>query len=134
MKIKLKIKKTFEVKYLQVDAKVRYWEDAIVNDIEDTNGDLIPCRENDYWKPLINVDTGQIENWEKGKIAEIHYKVCDSGIYSILDSENKLIKKIDGYVISDLAINDSGFGDYIILEINEEGFIKDWNPILKDFK
>ena len=51
MKIKLKIKTTFEVKYLQVDARVRYWEDAAVNDVEDEKGDLIPCREYDSWRP-----------------------------------------------------------------------------------
>ncbi|MFV0141015.1 hypothetical protein [Empedobacter falsenii] len=134
MKIKLKIKTTFEVKYLQVDARVRYWEDATVNGIEDENGDLIPCRENDSWKPLIDVDNGQIINWEQGKKAEIHYKVCDDGDYTILDIDKTFIKKVDGYVISDLVINERSSGDYIILEIDENGFIKDWSPKLKEFK
>ena len=53
MKVKLKIEKELEVKYLQVKAGARYWEDTIVDGVEDTEGSLIPCREGDYWCPLI---------------------------------------------------------------------------------
>lgn len=134
MKITLKIEKEFDVKFLQVEAGVRYWEDATVNGIEDEEGDLVPCRVGDDWRPTIELETGKIINWEIGKKADIHYKVCDDGRYTLLDEENKEIITVEDYVISDLAIGESGFGDYIIMQVNEEGIIKDWSPNLEDFK
>ena len=52
MKVKLNIQQDFEVKYLLAEAGVRYWEDAMVNGEEDTEGSLIPCRDGEYWKPI----------------------------------------------------------------------------------
>ena len=64
MKVKLKIEKELEVKYLQVKAGARYWEDAIVDGVEDTEGSLIPCREGDYWCPLIELESAMDRDWE----------------------------------------------------------------------
>lgn len=133
MKLTLKIEKEFDVKELHVEAGVRYWEDAEVNGVEDTDGDLIPCREGDDWKPIIDVETGIIKNWAQGTTADIHYKVCDDGKYTLIDEKGEAIKTVDGYVI-DLAIGRSGYGDYIIMEVDEAGKIKDWNPTFDDFK
>lgn len=130
MKLKLKIEKEFDVKFLQVEAGVRYWEDADVNGVEDTDGALIPCRDGDDWKPLIDVNTGIIQNWTPGVKADIHYKVCDDGKYTLLDENNNVIKSVEDYVISDLT-SDS---DYIILTIDETGKIEDWNPTFEDFE
>lgn len=74
------------------------WEDATVNNIEDTDGNLISCREDDYWCPKINIDTGIIENCKKGTIADIYYKVCDDGNYKLLDENNNIIIDKDSYV------------------------------------
>lgn len=133
MKITLKIEKEFDAKFLQVEAGVRYWEDASVNGVEDTEGELIPCRVGDDWQPLIELETGKIINWEAGKAADIHYKVCDDGKYILLDENEAELKSYEGYVISDLAIGESGFGDYIILKVDENGIIENWRPSLKDF-
>lgn len=130
MKITLKVEKEFDAKFLQVEAGVRYWEDASVDGIDDEEGNLIPCRVNDRWCPLIAIDTGFISNWERGKSAEIHYKVCDDGKYTLLDGNNEMIKTLEDYVISDLT-DDS---DYIILSVNEDGFIENWKPTLEDFQ
>lgn len=133
MKITLKIEKEFDAKFLQVEAGVRYWEDAEVNGIEDTEGELIPCRVGDDWQPLIELETGKILNWEIGKSAKVHYKVCDDGQYILQDAYREPIKTVDGYVISDLAIGESGYGDYIIMDIDENGMIENWRPSLRDF-
>jgi len=129
------VQKEAEVKYLQVSAGVRYWEDSKVDGVEDTLGILIPCREGDYWKPLIDVDTGQIVNWEKGVTADIHYKVCDDGEYWLQDKDEHIIIGSLGYYVPDrtLAIDDRGYGDYIIMSINKEGYIKNWKLNLDDF-
>ena len=127
MKIELTVKKEFEVKTLLVEADVRYWEDATVNGVEDENGDLMPCKVGDTWKPIIDLETGLITNWEKGKEANIHYKVCDAGEYWLQDENGKKIVKAKGYYVPDfLAIDDSGYGDYIIMKVDKEGKINNW--------
>tara|TARA_R110002051_G_C8603507_1_gene480805 strand:- start:427 stop:849 length:423 start_codon:yes stop_codon:yes gene_type:complete len=127
MKIELTVKKEFEVKTLLVEADVRYWEDATVNGVEDENGDLIPCKVGDTWKPIIDLETGLITNWEKGKEANIHYKVCDAGEYWLQDEKGEKIVKAKGYYVPDfLAIDDSGYGDYIIMKVDKEGKINNW--------
>lgn len=127
MKIELTVKKEFEVKTLLVEADVRYWEDATVNGVEDENGDLIPCKAGDTWKPIIDLETGLITNWEKGKEANIHYKVCDAGEYWLQDENGEKIVKAKGYYVPDfLAIDDSGYGDYIIMKVDKDGKINNW--------
>lgn len=134
MKIEVTETKEVEVKYLQVKAGARYWEDATVNGTEDKEGDLIPCRDGDYWKPLIDLETGKILNWEQGKKAHVHYKVCDDGTYQLLNEKKEIVKEIDRYVPSILCPKDNGYGDYVILDINEEGIIDGWKAGLEDFK
>ena len=127
MKIELTVKKEFEVKTLLVEADVRYWEDSTVNGVEDENGDLIPCKVGDTWKPIIDLETGLITNWEKGKEANIHYKVCDAGEYWLQDENGEKIVKAKGYYVPDfLSIDDSGYGDYIIMKIDKDGKINNW--------
>ena len=44
MKAKIRIEKEYEVKYLQVNAGVRYWEDSEINGVEDGFGvPQMPC-------------------------------------------------------------------------------------------
>jgi hypothetical protein len=61
MKAKFTVTKEFDVEYLFVEAGVRYWEDGVINGVEDKDGN-IPCRDGDCWKPLININTGKIIN------------------------------------------------------------------------
>ena len=127
MIVGITIPKLVHFDYVLVEAGVRYWEDARVNGTEDINGDLIPCRKYDYWCPKINIDTGQIEDWPKGKTADIYYKVCDDGAYEFMSREGLSII-IEGYVPSFLSIDGDGYGDYISITVDENGFIKNWNP------
>lgn len=125
MKIKIKVEKEVEIKYCQVAAHVRYWEDAEVNGVEDTDGTLIPCRDGDLWCPQINVDTGVIVNWEQGKTAKVHFKVCDSGSYSLQNEYgNNILMIEDDYVPNKLIPGE--YGDYIIMSIDENGKIIEW--------
>lgn len=128
MKIELLVKKEYEVTKLLVEARVRYWEDSEVNGIADTEeGDSIPCKIGDLWCPIIDIGTGVIINWKQGVKANIHYKVCDAGEYWLLDENNDKLVKAKGYCVPDfLAIDDSGYGDYIIMAIDENGKIKNW--------
>lgn len=134
MKITLKIEKEFDIKTLLVNAGVRYWEDAIVNGVEDVEGKLIPCKVDEDWKPIIDIETGQILNWNKGTTADIHYKICDAGLYSLQDSEANIILTKEGYVPNIMCPDGEGFGDYIIMHVDENGLIARWKPDLSDFK
>ncbi len=125
------------MKYLEVVAGVRYYEDAYVNGEEDINGDLIPCKNGDMWCPIIEFETGKIINWEVGKTADIHYKVCDQGEYFLLDENKQRVKKEKNYYVPDvLCPKDKGFGDYIVMDILEDGTIKDFknNLDLEDWE
>ncbi len=133
MKIELTVKKEFEVTHLNVNAGVRYWEDATVNGIEDTDGLLIPCRINERWMPLIDLETGIITNWKKGVKAEIQYKICDDGIYILLDKDSNVVKEIEGYVPNILDLHEDGFGDCIIINVDENGLIEDFKCDLTYF-
>jgi hypothetical protein len=132
MKAIVKIEKEVDVKYCQLNVQPRYWEDATVNGVEDTDGTLLPCKSENMWKPLIDIDAGVIVNWEIGKTAKIHFKVCDEGSYYLLDEQNNVVLSIEeDYVPNKLIPGE--YGDYIIMDIDENGKIDKWNPRLTDF-
>lgn len=132
MKITMTVEKEVEVKTLRVVAGVRYWCDATVNGVdgEDDDGAAdpgIPLRNGDSWCIDIDIETGVIQNWPQGTTASVHYKVCDAGVYSVLDSEGNTVAEKDGYVPSMLSPGGSGYGDYIIMDIDATGKIDKWN-------
>lgn len=123
-----------EVNYLKAECSVRYWEDGEVNGVEDTNGELIPLRIKDTWCPIIDLTTGIIENWPEGTTADVHYKVCDDGRYSLLDAEKNVVREIDGYVPKIMSPGGSGHGDYVIMTISADGKIVNWSVSLEEFE
>jgi hypothetical protein len=124
------------VKTLHVEAGVRYWEDSKINDESDTEiGDNIPCKKGDIWAPIIELEAGKIINWEQGKKASIHYKVCDRGSYFLKDQQGNIVASIEqNYVPSILCPKSQGYGDYIIMDIDENGFIQNWKVDLSGFE
>ena len=132
--ITVKTEKRVEVKTLLVNAEVRYWEDADVDGKEDADGSLIPCRDGDNWCPIIDIETGVIKNWNPGTIANVHYKVCDAGIYKLADAGRVVVKEIEGYVPNMLCPEGDGYGDYIIMKIDAAGKIDKWKVDLSEFE
>ena len=132
--IKTVVEKEVDIKTLRIFADVRYWEDAKVNGVEDTDGTLIPFREGDIWQPEIDIDTGIIREWPTDVEAKVHYKVCDSGSYYLLDSNMLITLKIEGdYVPNRLIPGECD--DYIVMTIDGTGKIAEWdtNPDFSDF-
>lgn len=119
----IEIKQSVDVHYLEVNVEVRYWEDATINGVQDEDGSLIPCRVGDNWQPVIDLDTGVIQDWPANTIADIHYKICDAGIYALLDEHGDTVRRIDGYVPSIMCPNGNGYGDYIIMHVGPDGAI-----------
>lgn len=134
MIVKIKVEKEVNIKTLEVSAGVRYWEDATVNGVEDIDGDLIPCRNDDRWCPVIDLETGKITNWIEGKEADIHYKVCDDGSYILKDENGDKALELDGYVPSIMCPSGNGYGDYIVMNINANGQIENWEADITDFQ
>lgn len=148
MKITINKPTEFEVVYLEVDAGVRYWDDGYINGMKDTDCEetdgipQMPCAEymgeqhmvlrgyNWRWRPLIDIETGQIVNWSQGTTARVHYKVCDDFLCDILDGNKNVITSYDGYVPKIMCPADEGYGDYIIMNIDENGFIQGWEKEL----
>lgn len=126
--------KEYQVKTLLVDAAVRYWEDADINGVEDSEGNLVPCREGESWKPIIDIETGVITNWKQGTVAKIHYKVCDAGIYKLADEAGNIVKELAGYVPEIMCPGGEGYGDYIIMRVDENGKIDNWKIDLSEFE
>ena len=114
---------------LKVDAGVRYWEDSKINGMDTPeDGAGFPCKNGDRWQPVIDIDSGKIINWEIGVVANVHFKVCDDGCYYLLDAnDNTIAEIIDDYVPRILCPKENGYGDYIIMDIDENGFIKDFD-------
>ena len=101
-------------KYLQACVGARYWEDAILNGVEDIDKNM-PCIDGDLWKPLINLETGIIENWIIGNTADIYYKSCDQNSFYLLD-ENKNIIPLDNSIYQAKYLSDISFSnnDFIL--------------------
>lgn len=133
MQVTIKELRQIDVKFLHANCGVRYWEDASVNGTEDTDGTLIPCRDGDTWSPLIDLETGTIQDWPAGTTADIHYKVCDDGQYALLDADRHIIKTIVGYVPRIMCPSENGYGDYVIMQVGEDGRIADWKANLGAF-
>ena len=119
--------------FIEVEAIVRYWEDSSVNGVEDERGTLIPCREGNMWHIVIDTYVGRIKDWIIGTTAQIHYKVCDAIEVWLLNEDSFRTYKYNvGYVPAFLSIGENGYGDYIIMDIDENGMIDGWKrPMFK---
>lgn len=114
------------------------WDTSEINDMMD-NGDVpkMPCvkeleKGTFAWCPIINLDNGQIINWEKGVRANIHYKSVDENYIDILDTASNVVKNYEGYVPDILDPHHEGYGDYVIMEVDSNGYIVDFDNNLDD--
>ena len=156
--MKVKVVKPVEIdfRYLKAVMYVRYWQDCDystdgVNYIdaceEDTEEEgerikeMIPLVNGDSWDILIDLNEGKVVGWPKGFWLKTHFKVCDEGEYSFLDeNKNEIInitKEYDQYYVPDfMALEDSGYGDYVYINIDENGNIEhfEWmKSAIKDY-
>lgn len=127
MKALMMIKKEVDVKYLRMTVPVRYGEEDIPNDF--------PLRQGDEWQALIGIDAAKILTWPEGQEGHLHMKVCDEGVYELLDAEMQTISKIDQNYVPNKIVPGS-CGDYVDLKIDTQGIITNWHkqPSLEDFE
>lgn len=112
---------------MQVEAYVRYWDDAEIDGDRCENGTKVPFKDGDMWRPLIDLKLGKVVDWPAGVAAKFHFKVCDSGTYHLLDqAKNILASRLNDYVPDGLCHGDRGFGDYIIFNVDGNGSIENY--------
>lgn len=139
----------YDIKTIVVKAVVRYPEDAdfIEEKLDDQNRPYNNYINDDaenpkmpfievaydsyghkkfYWQPTIDLENGIIINWPKGVKTHILYKVCDEFECTIYDKNDNEVLYYEGYVPDFMAIEDEGYGDYIDMIIDENGYINDW--------
>lgn len=151
MEVELTYKIKKDIKYIKCDIGVRNWATGEVNGETDN----FPDEQDEprmpqafkvsawewRWKPLIDIDEGRIVSWPKGTKASIYYKVCDDISLQMLDEDmkpiswfdsysNKMTDTYEGYVPSIFECGDDGYGDYIIMKIDENGKIEDFDKKL----
>lgn len=126
MKTVIKIEKTVNIRFLEIEIPVRYDDEDIPYDF--------PLRDGDMWRATIDIDTGVIKDWPQGKSGDMYLKVCDEGIYEIFDENYSSIGKLDQeYVPNELVPGE--YGDYVDFKIDENGKITNWysSPDVSEF-
>lgn len=130
----------YEAHTLEIDAYFRYPEDASYwdeNDIEhecDNENPEIPCFDGHNWKPIIDINTGKILNWDKPYAAYVFGKICDEFCCKVKGINGEVLIDYEGYVPDCMAILSNGFGDYIDMMVNSDGIIQDWNFTQQDIE
>lgn len=150
MKVTIRKPTTYNIRYLKIDAFVRHWVDCDFStdngenwfmDFEDTMeehnriGKIIPGSDGERWKITIDLWNGKVMDWPAGFCLRTHFKVCDEGIYTFLDVNEKEVINItdeyDQYYVPDfLSIEDEGYGDYILINIDGDGEIEHFDRMI----
>lgn len=119
-----------KIRFIEFSAYVRFWEDCQFFDNETpVTEDKIPFRNEDKWGGVIDVDNGIFLNWPKGISGSVHFKVCDEFSAKFKDLNGKIIHEFENeYVPNFMCPLDNGFGDYIIMDINNDGSIDGFVP------
>lgn len=114
-----------EVTHIRLDLAIRYGDEEMPYDF--------PFRHNDMWTAIVNIDTGEIEDWPEGHAAKLHLKVVDCGTYTLLCDQEAVARKESDYVPH--GVVPGQYGDYVILHIDDAGRITNWprNPDISAF-
>ena len=137
-----------DVKYLRIDVGPRYWEDASIKFEDKWEDDIeyneqkkgekpkMPfavyceecakrCKGDSYrWQITIDLENVKVLEWPQGVEARVFYKVCDDGTYYLLDGDKNVLKEVNCYVPDMLSYIDNGYGDYIDMYVDGEGYLK----------
>jgi hypothetical protein len=120
-------------RYLKIEANPRYLEDTYLNEKEDEKGEIcIYDNTTGMLDFIIDMVEGKILGWDNTQEAKIHYKIVDEGKYYLIEYIAQYMYVIrkeyySCYVVDELlVINDKGYGDYMIMEVDKDGYIKNY--------
>ena len=92
----------------------------------DLKNDDIPYVRNGYWHGIIDLKEHRLCDYQDmGWPYMLNAKVCDGGLYFLLDDDKKPLYIYRGYV-PDLPFDSKSWGDYIHLVVRDSGHIEDW--------
>ena len=123
MKVTIMAPKEINVACVIITVPVRYGEEDIPNDF--------PLRNGDVWQAVVDMDTGKIDDWPHGKSGRLAMKVCDEGVYELRDGAGTRLALLRNDYVPNKVVPGE-YGDYIDLDIDENGVIKNW-PRQPDF-
>lgn len=94
---------------------------------EEEDEEQLPLVSLGYWQGTIDLQAHKLLEW-KPNFGECYLqaKVCDSGTYTLLDTEKKPICILKGYVPNSVIPPKNGAGDYIHFAINADGTVEEW--------
>lgn len=145
MDVTLLKQETVNLKYAQCELRIHNWEDFTVNGKEDNNDNHETpfakdkkSKDKKYWCPLIDIDEGKIVGWPQGVTLDVCAKTCDENIIYFFDEnknaiewfdeeEKEVLSCYDGYVPEFLDSSGEGYGDYVELTVDEDGYIKNFD-------
>jgi len=140
MDVTLLKQETVNLKYAQCELRIHNWEDFTVNGKEDNNDNPETpfAKDKKYWCPLIDIDEGKIVGWPQGVTLDVCAKTCDENIIYFFDEnknaiewfdeeEKEVLSCYDGYVPEFLDSSGEGYGDYVELTVDEDGYIKNFD-------
>lgn len=117
MKATVTLQKEVDIVLVGIEVAVRYGDEDMPYDF--------PFRKGEMWEVVVDMDSGKILDWPEGVEHELHMKVCDCGIYRLMDADRRVIGSIEqNYVPHGVVPGD--YGDYIILDIKGDGTIANW--------
>ena len=131
MKVTIKVEKEVEIRTVLIDIAPRYIGDGEDDDMP-TDFPLLNAQKTE-WVASVDIDTGAIAGWPKGEKRKMFVKVCDAGIYKLIDSDGNVVAERKGYVPNDVV--PGSYGDYVELDIDENGIITNWpkHPDISEF-
>ena len=120
-----------DIKHILIKISPRYIGDS---DDDDMPTDT-PLLQGSEWIAKVDVETGRIEGWPKGREMEIFAKVCDAGSYYLLDADGTTVLSIENNYVPNRIVPGE-YGDYIDLKIGSDGVISNWPkaPSFEDFE
>lgn len=116
MKTTIKVLEEIEIIAVRISVPVLSGEEDIPNDF--------PLRHEDNWCAEVEMDTGRIVGWPKGKGRSLSMQVCDGGTYQLIGKDGFVIAQVHKDYVPGGVIPTGG--DYIVLEINTDGVITNW--------
>lgn len=122
MKAIVKVEKEVDIRTVLIDIAPRHIGDSDDDDMP-TDFPLLNA-DKTAWVASVDIDTGAIAGWPTGDKRTMHAKVCDAGIYKLIDSEGNEVASKSGYVPN--GVVPGSFGDYVELDIDESGIITNW--------
>lgn len=110
------VNKEIDIRQVHVWLPVRFEDEDMPYDF--------PMRAGDEWAAYIDIETGVIQDWPKGKTGSFYLKVTDMGCYTLFGPDHEMLAERNDYVPHGVIPGE--YGDYVDFEIDENGKITNW--------